>query len=316
MRATILAALCGAALLGVVPTPYWIIAPGSAVDLSQAVAVEGHAPSVDRFYLTDVSVQHANALLLLAGLVPGVRLVKQDAIVPSGVPRPVYDRRLADAMDESQDTAAVVAERAAGFRVVDPPPRLIVSAILAGSHAGDVLRAGDEVVTVGGRRISALGDITRAVERVGGAATIPMQIRRGASQLNVRVPTIRLHEGTRLGILIEARPTRALLPVPVRYSLDNVSGSSGGLMFALAIYSALRPDRRHAGTSIAGTGTIAADGEVGPIEGTLQKLIAAKRVGARIFLVPRQNFPEIASEHEVRIVPVGSFRDALAALPS
>jgi PDZ domain-containing protein len=87
-------------------------------------------------------------------------------------------------------------------------------------------------------------------------------------------------------------------------------------MFALQIYGALRGDHRRPGTSIAGTGTIAADGSVGPIDGALQKLIAAKRAGARVFLVPKANAAEIAEERAVRVVPVGSFRDALAALRS
>jgi len=45
-------------------------------------------------------------------------------------------------------------------------------------------------------------------------------------------------------------------------------------------------------------------------------LIAAKRAGARIFLVPRQNFADVAGEGGVRVIPVASFRDALRALAS
>jgi Lon-like protease len=303
-------------VLGLVPTPYWIVAPGSAIDLSETVAVEGHAPPVDRFFLTDVTVQHANVLLLLAGLVPGFRVVRQEMIVPRGVPPPVYDRRLADAMGESEDTAALVAERAAGLPVADPPQRIVIAAILRSSRAQGVLQVGDDIVSVDGRRVKTLAEVSRAVSASPAGVPVIVEVHRGDALLALHVPRTQLPEGPRLGIALEPRAARANLPVPVRYSIDNVSGSSGGLMFALQIYSALRGDRRHLGTSIAGTGTIAPDGKVGPIEGTVQKLIAAKRAGARIFLVPMQNFREIASEHDVRVVPVGTFREALAALPS
>jgi Lon-like protease len=303
-------------VLGLLPTPYWIVAPGNAVDLSRTVAVEGHDPPVDRFYLTDVSVQRANALLLFEVLVPGVQLVRGDALVPRGVSPLTYDRRLVDAMDESQDTAAVVAERAAGLHVGTPPVRIVVTDILPGSRAAGLLHLGDEIVAVDGRRVRALGDIARVVAATGAGASLPLVVRRDEATISVRVPTIRLAKITRLGIALEARPERAVLPVAVRYAVGNVAGSSGGLMFALHIYSVLRGDRRHEGEAIAGTGTIAMDGTVGPIEGTEQKLIAAKRAGAQLFFVPKKNFSEISGEHGMRIVPVSTFRDALAALPS
>src|SRR5579884_2870290 len=130
----------------------------------------------------------------------------------------------------------------------------------------------------------------------------------------VEVPTIATKDGTRFGILVGARYAKPKLPIPVRYRLGNISGSSGGLMFALDIYRTLRPKARIVASKIAGTGTIAYDGSVGPIEGAAQKLIAAKRAGVRLFLCPKENYREIAGEQGVRIVPVGSFKEALRAI--
>lgn len=303
-------------MLGLVPTPYWILAPGRAVDLRETVAVDGYAPPIDRFLLTDVSVEHATALVLPVGLLPGNELVREDAIVPQGMSPAAYDRTLVAAMDDSQTTAAVVAERAAGLRVPMPQRRFVVSAIVGGSRALGTLRVGDEIVSVEGTRIGALGQLRRLIEEVPAGSPVALDAVRAGTPLALRVPTTRVAGHPRLGVEIQLRPQRLTLPVPVRFSLANVSGSSAGLMFALAIYRALRGDRHHTGTSIAGTGTLALDGTVGPIEGTLQKLIAAKRAGAQIFLVPAQNFREVASERDLRIVPVTSFRDALAALRS
>jgi PDZ domain-containing protein len=302
------------AALGLLPTPYWIITPGNAVDLSRAVAVDGHAPGADRYLLTDVTVQRATALTIVMGLLPGARLVRQEALVPDGVPLGVYDRALMDGMGESQDVAAVVAERAAGLRVADPPHRLYVGSVLESADANRVLQAGDEIVSLRGRAITQPDDIPRLVSRLSAGTVVPITVRRGADVLALTVRTTQLGGQTKLGVAVETRTARPDLPVPVRFSVDNISGSSGGLMFALQIYAALHGEHRGAGTSIAGTGTIAPDGSVGPIEGTEQKLIAAKRAGASVFLVPKENAADIASERDVRVVPVGTFSDALRAL--
>jgi len=310
------AALAVVIILSLLPTPYVIVTPGSAVNLSEAVTVEGYAPPVDRFFLTDVSVQRATALSLLGGFLPGAHVFRAENFVPRGMSTTLYDRRLADAMAESENNAAVVAERAAGFHVPDVPARMVVTAILSSSRAGDSLRAGDEIVRLNGQRVTTLAEIARLVSGTHVGAPIAVRIRRNGSALELRVPTVRISGAPRLGIVVERSEPAPPLPVSVRYSLGNIGGSSGGLMLALQIYSTLRGNRRHPGTSIAGTGTLASDGTVGPIEGTQQKLIAAKRAGATIFLVPRENLADVAGEHDVRIVPVRSFRDALATLPS
>jgi hypothetical protein len=43
-------------------------------------------------------------------------------------------------------------------------------------------------------------------------------------------------------------------------------------------------------------------------------LIAAKRAGARIFFVPRENYPDIAGERDPRVIPVDTFRQAVRVI--
>jgi PDZ domain-containing protein len=302
------------AFVAVAPTPYWLIAPGNAVDLRGRVTVEGYAPSRDRYFLTDVTLVHASPLLLVGGFFPGVRVVRQDAIIPNGESAPGYDRFLADSMKESQQVAAVVAERAAGFRVADPPHSLIVAGIVPASRARGTLAIGDVLVTVAGKPVFRPHDVSSILQHVGVDRLVTVEVRREGRARTFGVRTIQTARGVRLGLQLETRSLRADLPVPVRYSLSNVEGSSGGLMFALAVYASLRGGGHGARRAIAGTGTLRYDGTVGPIQGTEQKLIAAKRAGASLFFVPKENYVEIAAEHDLRIVPVASFREALAAL--
>jgi len=102
------------------------------------------------------------------------------------------------------------------------------------------------------------------------------------------------------------------LPVPVHFALDDVSGSSGGLMLALDIFAALANARY--GSAVAGTGALAIDGRVERVEGVRQKFIAAERAGARTFLVPRANAGDVTSDAQVIVVPVDTFAQAAAVL--
>ena len=83
-------------------------------------------------------------------------------------------------------------------------------------------------------------------------------------------------------------------PFEVELSLDRVGGPSAGLMFALGIVDKLTAEQENGGKHIAGSGTIAADGLVGPIGGIQQKLRGARDAGATVFLVPTDNCEDAA----------------------
>ncbi len=69
-------------------------------------------------------------------------------------------------------------------------------------------------------------------------------------------------------------------PVNVTINVDpNIGGPSAGLVLSLAIYDKLTPGSLVGDVPIAGTGTIDADGKVGPIGGIQQKIRAASRGG-------------------------------------
>jgi PDZ domain-containing protein len=305
-----LAVLAVPAVLAVVPTPYYLLSPGTAVDLSRRVTVEGHEPARRQYFLTDVTVQRATVLLLPAALLPGMRLVKHDLLLPPGETMRSYDRVLSAAMDDSQRVAAYVAERAAGFSMMDPV-RIEVASVLDVSRARGILRAGDVLVRVQNVPIAGPLDAAKAVGALRPGDRARVDVERAGRVLHLAVRTIATGAGTRLGI--DVRSTVPELAVPVHFSLGDVEGSSGGLMLALAIYAELTDDRRVA-SPVAGTGTIASDGSVGEIEGTRQKVIAAERAGARTFLVPRSNYAEIANERGITVIPVDSFAAALAAV--
>lgn len=105
-------------------------------------------------------------------------------------------------------------------------------------------------------------------------------------------------------------------PFQVEIASGDVGGPSAGLMFALGLYDQLTPSDLTQGRTIAGTGTIDPQGGVGPIGGIEDKVLAAERVGATVFLVPKDNMAELQSidTGAMRLVSVATFQDAVDAL--
>ena len=98
-------------------------------------------------------------------------------------------------------------------------------------------------------------------------------------------------------------------------ALENTGGPSGGLVFAIGLVELLTPSNILQGRKIAGTGTISADGKVGPIGGVVEKIVGAKSVGAEIIFISKANCGELPNAVEgISVVAVSTLAQALAYL--
>ncbi|MET9801340.1 S16 family serine protease [Streptomyces sp. NPDC006368] len=108
--------------------------------------------------------------------------------------------------------------------------------------------------------------------------------------------------------------------VKVTLRLADIGGPSAGLLFALGIVDKLDGDGAGGdltgGRTIAGTGTITADGKVGAVGGVSLKTQAAGRDGATVFLVPKDECSQATSElpDGMRLIPVTTLNDAVSSL--
>ena len=102
----------------------------------------------------------------------------------------------------------------------------------------------------------------------------------------------------------------------------DIGGPSAGFMFSLEIYNQLTKVDLTNGYKIAGTGTISSDGTVGRIGGIEQKIIAADKAGADIFLAPHENGSENSNyraavktakdiDSSMKIIPINDFDEAV-----
>ena len=100
---------------------------------------------------------------------------------------------------------------------------------------------------------------------------------------------------------------------------SNEAGPSGGLITALSIYNKLVKEDITNGLTIAGTGTMEADGSIGSIGGIEYKLKGASRK-ADVFLVPEgENYEDALKlqkkkKYKIKIISVSSLEDAVNKL--
>ncbi|MFC4500387.1 MULTISPECIES: S16 family serine protease [Streptomyces] len=108
--------------------------------------------------------------------------------------------------------------------------------------------------------------------------------------------------------------------VKVTLKLADVGGPSAGLLFSLGIVDKLNGDGSGGdltgGRTIAGTGTIEPDGTVGAVGGVALKTQAARRDGATVFLVPKDECAEARSDLPtgLRLIPVTTLKSTVGAL--
>jgi PDZ domain-containing protein len=284
------------------------------VDLSQAIIVPGHSSPPSRFYLTDVNLLPGRpAYYVAAKALPGFEIVRRRELVPPNMSDRDLDRELVNAMSESQTNAQIVAERAAGLHVVAVSTFVILKTV-PGSPGARCFRVNDKITRVDGMPLRNAGYLAAVTTSKPAGTAFTLTLLRSGQRRFVRCYTFRFRSKAHFGVTGSFQTEAYSLPVRVRYHLPNINGSSAGLMFALQIYRAIAGRDISRGQDVAGTGVLASDGTVGPIEGEREKVRAAIKARAAIFLVPKPNYDAIRNTPGIRVIPVTSFQGALAAL--
>nr|WP_237330643.1 S16 family serine protease [Streptomyces sp. BA2] len=110
--------------------------------------------------------------------------------------------------------------------------------------------------------------------------------------------------------------------VRVKVDLGKIGGPSAGLFLSLGIIDMIDGNGTGGdltgGRKIAGTGTISADGKVGPVGGVSMKTQAAKRDGASVFLVPKAECSDAEAElpKGLQLIPITTLTGTVDALRS
>jgi PDZ domain-containing protein len=305
-------------LLNFYRLPVVALVPGPAEDVLTRIRIDGGAKVYDsrgRLYLTSVGidddVRFYEGLLDLAN--HDVQLRPRAELYPQGETPEQVDQQNVFDMRASKTVATVVALRQLGYRI--EPSGVEVTEVLHGTPADGTFRPGDRVLRVDRNKVGSVGAVQTAIRRHRVGDRVGFQLRRGKGVKEVSVRVGADEEGKpRVGVLL----TDLFEHLPVRITIDteNIGGPSAGLMFTLSIIDKLSPEDLTAGRRIAGTGEITVDGDVLPIGGIAEKLIGARRQGATVFLIPKDNCNEVRGHVPagLRLVRVANVDDALAFL--
>ncbi|WP_299051262.1 PDZ domain-containing protein [uncultured Nocardioides sp.] len=308
----------------VLPTPVVTNRPGLTVDVLAApddretIQVQGAKTYRDdgQLRLTTVYVTQPGARVNLfeamaAWVDPRDAVLPYDAVYAPEESRQDSEAESAAQMVSSQDTAIAAALTELDYDVTED---VEVLAVTADTPADGKLAAEDQLLEIDGEEIETPQDVVDAVTAAGSGDPVEFVVRRSGERRTVEVTPTEVDGKPRIGILPGVGyefPIDVSIEIP-----DSIGGPSAGLMFSLGILDTLTPDSLTGGETIAGTGTITAEGEVGPIGGIQQKIVAAEGDGAELFLVPPGNCADALETDvdDIRLVRADTLSDARDAL--
>lgn len=299
--------------------PYVVIAPGTTEDVADDMTISG-VPVTDvsgDYLLTTVALSQPSALrLLVAALRPDREILPVSAVIPEHVDADDYYRAQRAVFRESRMLAAAAAARSLGLPVSVQGTGVRVVDLLPRSPAADVLEVGDVIVEVDGRPVTQAADLSPIIRSRPAGSVFGVTVERDGRRQDVDLETKALpglSGGVGFGIAVETEGFDVDLPFDIRFSDRDIGGPSAGLAYAMAIADILSPRDFAEGRTVASTGTIDLDGDVGPVGGVEQKAIAADESGADVFLVPSAEV-EQARRAGLPVQGVETLDAALAAL--
>lgn len=240
-------------------------------------------------------------------------VVPIDRIFPAGQSTEQRNTENAALMTDSQNEASAAALRELGY---DVPAEITVMTIDDDGASAGRLQQNDVITSVDGTAVSSVEGIRSKVQdAAGGPVTVGFE--RGGIPGSVQVtPRETTADGQTQYLLGVGLGISFDLPVDVTIQLNDVGGPSAGMMFALGIIDKMSPGDLTGGRHYAGTGTIDADGNVGPIGGIRQKLYGALDAGATVFLAPAANCNEVVGHvpDGLRVFSTSTLEQSLTVL--
>jgi PDZ domain-containing protein len=304
-------------LVGWVQLPYYSLGPGPAREVQPLIRVSGaqEYPSQGKLIMTTISFRSLSAFgMLVAWLDPHLAVVSRETLYPPGETAEQEAQRSLSQMDQSKIDAADVVLRRLSDYPKDHGDGALLEFVYPGCPAEGELFAGDVVESIDGAPVHSADDASQALDAVPLKEPITFEVRAGGETHEITITRERCLPDVaepRIGInLIDP------FPFDVRIASGDVGGPSAGLMWALGLFDLLTPGDMTAGLTIAGTGTIDTRGRVGPIGGVEDKVVAAQRAGATVFLVPADNMQELSDidTGDMQLISVSTFQEALDAL--
>lgn len=310
--------------------------PGTDISLTVPYAAEGQGPMFDtlgeidgtevvelegadadetggELYMTTVSVRTQMTLAQAFGR----WIASDDTIVP--LEQVVPPNQTPDEVEEANKAAFTASEAAATVAAMNhlgADIEVVVADTLSGSPAEGELKPDDVITGVDGQAVDEPGQVQSHIRSLAPGDEVTLTVRRDNDEIEVPLTLVESDEDPSvpmIGVLMASQPVE---DITVNYNLQDVGGPSAGMVFSLAVVDKLSPGELTGGNTVAGTGTIAEDGTVGPIGGIVHKVAAAREADVELFLAPAANCAEATSRETdgMVIASVDTLDDAITAM--
>lgn len=221
-------------------------------------------------------------------------------------------------LKESVDHAFILAYKKSGSEVTIEKNKLYVTYIY--SEANTDLKVKDQIISINNQKVNTKSDINDILSSLNENDDLKIEVINDNEKYTRYAKVIKIRKTNLIGIVVTEDKTLKLNPeIKIKFKASE-SGSSGGLMMALALYNKLSNDDIIRGRKIVGTGTIDEYGTVGSIDGVKYKLRGAVLNKADIFIVPKgDNYKEALNEKEkngykIQLIAVDSFDEVIEYL--
>lgn len=309
------------------PVPYRVLMPGSARVVGPLVTVKAkeggpvphQEPPNEKLLFVTVSVRQPSGIEALWRLRNEADEVVPEKVVTGGQSKEQTNTFNLALMTASKDKAAKVALERAGYEVEVVPTGAVVVDLDPEAPVAKKLHPGDTIVGADGEEITTTDQARAVIGRHQPGDTIELRVQPLIGE--ERTERVRLRANPddptapQLGVSLQDRPSYTF---PVEISIDSgqVGGPSAGLAFTLTILDQLTPGRLTGPDRVAVTGTIELDGRVGPVGGVVQKTEAAISEGAKVFIVPDEEYDAAkeAARGRIAIRRVTDLDEALEVL--
>jgi PDZ domain-containing protein len=301
------------------PSPHLVLLPGQVLELGPKI----HLPADKQrdtgwLALTTIRIARTNYAGWLRAQFDPNALVPVAGNSSSESVGAEYRTFEAAAMEGSKAVATLVALRYAGYPAEIGGQGLLVEAVPRSGAGAGQLNPGDVILSLEGHAITTVDQLATLARQSSRGGELQLEVLRDRQRLTITLlaPAPSSEQGWPLpGVEVSAFVYDVALPFAIELDTTGLLGPSTGLMLGLGLLDAMTTGDLAAGQRVAGTGTLDLDGRVGPIGGVARKVTAAERQGAEIFISPRENADEASrTARRARVIPVGTFEEALAAL--
>ena len=306
---------------------YYALQPGTAESVQQFITVPaGKSHRVSHpVLLTDVEIGRVTALSYAFYELQSDTDLEPVESVTGGTPPSELDAQGRLEMSQAEAAAKTAALQRLGYRVGATPSGAVIFGTYPGTPAYPVLGVGDVVTAVDGVATPTAHDLTTTLAHHHSGQTVTLTVRKGGTaapapiRVTLKRTVVDLGGGQKATLDLGIQPEDQIdytYPFPVSINVTNIGGPSAGLAMTLGVIDALTSGSVTGGHTVAATGTIDSQGDVGDVGGVPQKTVAVENAGASIFLVPPQEYKAAMSKDRpgLKIYAVATLDQALSVL--